>query len=275
MKTGHAGKRAEAALGAWILIGLLAALCPAGSWAQGAPPEVMPLELARYIALEHVHANNQPFAWEQAAHRVLVDIEGQPTAHAFLFAKTGGVLSGADSLADHVAAKADADPDELYAFNDVATVITGTTDDSALILRHFRGIPEFWVEAIRQDAARGAGSRESTQVIMVTPMDFRLVAVEAGPGVKAMAPAGRPAPVALAKQATTLETHSGKKEKISALRQQAMKREADDQKWLAAADPELRDGMRAAAEEAAADRRSRWHAKRDAWEAAQSQGGTP
>jgi len=172
-------------------------------------PTTIDIGLARFVASQQVHRNNPPFEWGAVDHMILHDIDGAVRAYAFIFAKADTAFRSAVDLHQHILEKsaklreaqvkaASAPPDAhsdggtpasvveaegvLYNFNDLATVITSAVSDSPLILNHFRGIPEFWVIAETLDPATSTRlygkALQASQVIMITPMDFRLAASE-------------------------------------------------------------------------------------------------
>jgi hypothetical protein len=245
------------------------------------------IDLARYVANQHVHANNQPYQWRYVDHTVLHDIDGNPNAYAFIFAKAESRFNAPADLQQRIAgvtgralakqgeqAQPNADEDatveeggnDPFAFDNLATVITGATADSPLILRHFRGAPEFWVEAAKMEMPAFPGQRgqrkTARHVIMVTPMDFRLVIADSGVNV-ASAPDARIATKAtLSVSDETISVHSKRTERVSALRQQRAQREERERERRATMKPEDRQRYEEALEERAATLAAEWEQKR-------------
>jgi len=169
------------------------------------------VDLAQFVADQLVHKHYSEFDWRIVDHMTLHDINGYVQAYAFVFAETGSDINSPEDLRLHIQEKsailgqakkeqASAEPDTdsavqarvqvieaeelLYNFRTFATIITGATSDNKLILRHFRGIPEFWVSAEvpnKTTTLEQLGkSQRITHIVMITPMDFRLVVTESG-----------------------------------------------------------------------------------------------
>ncbi|MBX3733143.1 MAG: hypothetical protein KF791_11180 [Verrucomicrobiae bacterium] len=275
---------------------LLFSLLLVDSWfginaqAQTNAPAIIEVKLARFVASQHVHANNQPYQWQALDRMVLYDVDGNPNAYAFVFAKSGSRFNTPAALQQHIAdvtsrivaqqakgtaaaptandggGEAGDAENDLFAFDDLATVITSATADSPLILRHFRGAPEFWVEAARMEASTTPGQRgqrkTARHVVMVTPMDFRLVTADSGVGV-ASAPDARIASKAmLSDPDEVVSVHSKRTERISALRQQRAQREQRERERRAAMKPEDRQRYEDALAERAAFLAAEWEKKR-------------
>jgi len=258
---------------------LLVLLFPFSGLAQGIATNValIPVGLAQHVASEHVHANNQPFLWQSLDSMILYDIDGNPNGYAFIFAKAQSRFNGPVALrqhvTDHAAATANQEPNgqspsdnDLFAFDELATVITGATSESPLILRHFRGTPEFWIEAVKLDASRRVGAKESTRAVMVTPMDFRFVSMEGKAATETVGASEQVAAISLAASAETIAVHSRKVERISALRQRAQDREIRARKRIESMTPEQRQRHEAAQQERKDFLRSQWDSKRKEWE---------
>jgi len=241
------------------------------------------IELARHVANEHVQANNRPHQWRYLDHLVLYDVEGSPNAYAFVFARDGSRFRAPTDLRQHISnitaslspkqgqqAQSFADSD-LFGFDDLATVITGATVESPLILRHFRGAPEFWIEAVKLETAWAAKQQTersaATHIIMVTPMDFRLISIEAR-GTPAVEPGKQATAVPFAATAETFPVHSKKSERISAVRQQMQDREARARKRSESMGPEQRKRYEAALQGRKDFLRGQWESKRVEWEIA-------
>ena len=276
----------------WRLTRRLAAIALAfSSYAFGqsptAPHNIIEVELARHVATEHVHANNQPYQWRHLNHMVLHDIDGNPNAYAFIFAKSESRFKEPADLKQHIAsataralakqeepaqpnvnedATVENDDNDPFAFDNLATVITGATADSPLILRHFRGAPEFWVEAARMEASASSGKgglgKRVKHVVMITPMDFRLVTTDGGDGVVSKPEAKIATKATLADAEEVVSVHSKRTERISALRQQRAKREDRERGRRATMNPEDRRRYQDALAERAAFLVAGWEEKR-------------
>jgi|GEM_PF-1302508 len=169
------------------------------------------VDLASFVANQYVHKYYPGFQWLNVDHMTLHDINGYVQAYAFVFAVSGSDFHSSDDLRRHIQEKsailvqakeeqASADQEAesvkqarvrvidaeeaLYNFRTFATIITGATSDNKLILRHFRGIPEFWVSAETPNESttleQSGTSQQVTHIVMITPMDFRLVVTESG-----------------------------------------------------------------------------------------------
>jgi len=254
---------------------------------------IVEVDFAKHVAAEHVNANNQPFEWRYLDHMVLYDVDGNPNGYAFVFIKRDSRFAAPSSLQQHIAdvsarmlarekdARGDASVQndgessgdteaDLFAFDDLATVITGATTDSPLILRHFRGAPEFWVEAARLNlpvAGKQQGkSKTASHIVMITPMDFRLLLADGGAGL-ASAPEARSAVKAtLAGSADTLAVQSKKTERLSALRQAKEDRNARERQRLGTMKPEQRQQLERALQERAEALATGWEQKRTEWQ---------
>ncbi len=275
------------------------------SQSQTTPSTVIELDLAQFVASEQVHCNNPPFKWHAIDHMVLHDIDGEVCAFAFLFAKSDSAFKTQEDLRRHILEKstllnhaqeenAEANPDSriegvtpdslveaegaLYAFSDLATVITGAVSDSPLIQRHFRGIPEFWIQAETLDASTtkrlyGTALARVSSVIMITPMDFRLAASEdSQPGNKsaALQTFGKST---LPPTAHIINMNSKKTQTLGSVK--AEWQAIEDQKRLRF--NTLEPAKRAQYEKALKDRAvalaDEWQKKRVAWQETQNRGG--
>lgn len=252
-------------------------------------PATVEIELAQYVASLHVHANNQPYQWHALDHMVLYDIDGNPNAHAFVFAKADSRFKVSADLRRHVEAGASGSAtnqlrqtqssvsadNDLFAFDDLATVITGASTDSPLILRHFRGAPEFWIEAAKMEATgvakQQAGRKAAPVVIMVTPMDFRLVSAEAQ-ATPAAEPGKQAAAVPLAASAETIAMQSKKVERISALRQQKQERDNRSRQRFDSMSADQRKRHENALRQRSEALRSQWESNGAAWQSKRAAG---
>jgi hypothetical protein len=256
--------------------------------------QIIPLNLARYVASEQVHRNNPPFEWYVLDHMVLHDIGGAVSAYAFIFAKTDTVFQSPAYLQQHIregsallreaqekVANAPSDtqvagvtPDSvveaaetLYNRSDLATVITGATSNSKLILRHFRGIPEFWVDAATLDSQTSSRLYgrvlQVSRVIMITPMDFRLAAFEGSEAADTPPPGLRTvAETTLPDGAQCIKVSSKKIESIGAVRKERQAIVQRKQRRLNTLEPDERTKYEEALRDRAAALDEEWREHR-------------
>lgn len=221
------------------------------------------VELAKFVAGQHVHRNNRPFEWRNVDHMVLYDVEGNVQGYAFVFAKAETTFHSPVDIQQHIQEKygpllearekaANAKPkvqadgqtspavvdaeENLYNFKNIATVITGATSDSPLILRHFRGFPEFWVEAETLGSPASARlygkSLQVSRVIMITPMDFRLAVSEGAERAITSGNLRTSQKVAIPNTVQVLKVHGKKLERMSTLGKARQDIEARKQQHL-------------------------------------------
>ena len=99
---------------------------------------------AQSVALAQAIRNNPPFDWTSAGYIPSNDINGEQRYYVFIFVKEGFNLNTLEKLkANLLTAQSD---DEKYQFNDVATVVVSAVKEDKQIFRHFRGLPEYFVE---------------------------------------------------------------------------------------------------------------------------------
>lgn len=242
-----------------------------GAFAQGA---LIDLDLARFAATNHVHLRNPPFEWLSVDHMVLHDVDGTVSAYAFVFAKHGSSLRSPALLKQHLqdaaAGKSDGQRRSDTLTNELATVITGAVDGSPVILRHFRGISDFWVEAATLDPAdtvrRYGKALEVSHVVLVTPLDFRVIAAPEGEfsdgsGFR-RARRAEPPPTAQCIDPTDKTVTS-----LAVLRTQHTAREARQKKRLDTLSPERRAQHEEALRTRAAALAAEWEVQRQLWQA--------
>ncbi|HUU41719.1 MAG TPA: hypothetical protein VMW42_12340 [Desulfatiglandales bacterium] len=197
--------------GSIVIFMLLSAIL--GVVAHGQTPTTsittIKVDLASFVASQYVHKYYPEFQWHAVDYMALHDINGSVKAYAFIFAKVSSDINSSEDLQLHIQkkfamlwqakagqgnAKPDSDSAEqararvieaeeaLYNYRNLGTVITGATSDSELILNCFRGLPQFWVNAETTDEAatlqRFGKALQIVRIIMITPMDFRLVATK-------------------------------------------------------------------------------------------------
>ncbi len=137
--------------------------------------------IAQSVAIGQVQLSYPAFAWRLLDRVDLVDADKEPTAYAFLFAKADGDFQSMADVQSHIAAAQPGWPDDdRFAFAQIATIITGARDTDALIFRHFRGIPEFYIAAEQE---RQAG--RTPVVVMENPAVYQVIG-EDGESVSAL-----------------------------------------------------------------------------------------
>lgn len=253
------------------------------------------IDLAQYVAGEHVRVSNPPDQWRYLDRMILYDVNGRPNAYAFLFAKVESELKSPAELRQRLARFAvctrvnqppledslaavrtkEAADNDPFATTDLATVITGATADSPLILRHFRGVPEFWVETVRMglpDMVDPRAKRTTTHVIMVTPVDFRLVSTE-NRAVTSVPTREKTTAMSLSASDEARVAGSKKTERIRALRKQVQECEARERKRFDSMSPEQKQRHDAAQQQRRVFLLGQWDAKRTAWKIAKTTGG--
>jgi hypothetical protein len=251
--------------------------------AQTTTPTIVEVGLAQHVATQHVHANNQPYQWHALDYIVLYDIDGNPNAYAFVFSKTESRFKVPIDLRRHMEARmpsagskqlkqaqGSVDTDNnLFAFDDLATVITGATTDSSLILRHFRGLPEFWIEAAKVRISGASGKqadRTPVNIIMVTPMDFRLLAVNKGASVTHPSAAKPTSRISVLDSDQTVGVESKKVERISALRQQKQERDTRSRQRIDSMTADQNKRQEEALRQRYKSLRNQWSLKRMEWQ---------
>jgi hypothetical protein len=283
-------------------IALLALLgCGALGQSQPMQPSMIDIKLAQFVASQQVQRNNPPFEWRSVDHIVLHGTEGDVRGYAFVFAKAEIKLRSPADLQRHIQEKSDrlheaqeeaakAKPgaqavgetptavveaeENLYNFNDLATVITGATSDSSLILRHFRGLPEFWVEAETLDSPASARlygkSLQVSRVIMITPMDFRLAASEGAERALTKADLRSAQKATIPDSSQVLKIHGRRLEKMSSVRKARQDVEARKQQRLSTLKPADQQKYEQALQDRAKALAGEWDQHRAVWKKAGS-----
>ncbi len=107
----------------------------------------VPTDIALAVALNHVNKNNTPFNWVSVGYYPIYGSSNELNYYAFVFRKAEfSKFTTSDSLEQNASKYSDATQDERdkkYQFSDVASVLTGSAYGDSLIMRHFKGIPEF------------------------------------------------------------------------------------------------------------------------------------
>jgi len=267
-------------------------------------PVTIDIGLARYVARQHVQRNNQPFEWRSVDHMVLHDTEGGVRGYAFVFAKAETDFRSPADLRRHIEEKSDrlreaqekaanaklgaqADgqtpaavveaEENLYNFNDLATVITGARSDSPLILRHFQGLPEFWVEAETLGSPASVRlygkSLQVSRVIMITPMDFRLAVSEGAEPLSSKTDLRKAQQPTIPDSSQVLTVHGKNLEKMSAVRKARQDIEARKQQRLNALKPADRQKYEQALTDRGTALAGEWRQNSESWKKAKDEGG--
>lgn len=261
------------------------------------------VDLAKFVASQHVQRNNQPFEWRNVDHMVLYDVEGSVRGYAFVFAKAETNFRSPTDLQRHIQEKYDrlleareqaaiAKPkaqadgqtpptvvnaeENLYNFKDLATVITGATSDSPLILRHFRGLPEFWVEA--ETLGSPASARlygkplQVSRVIMITPMDFRLTVSEGAERAIASGDLRNTQRGAIPNTVQVLKVHGKKLERMSTVRKAHQDVEARKKQRFNALKPADQEKYQQALQDRSKTLAAEWKKNGELWNEANEAG---
>ncbi len=255
------------------------------------------VSLAQYVASRQVHRNNPPFDWQVVDHMVLHDIDGRVRAYAFLFAKVDTAFQSTEDIQRHILEKsallreaqeeasnappgtqvAGVTPDSvvkaeeaLYNFNGLATVITGATSDSKLILRHFRGIPEFWVNAETLTPAVSTRlygkTLQVSRVIMITPMDFRLAASEGAERALTKADFRKAQKATIPDSAQCIKVSAKKVESIATVRKERQTIKDRKQRRFNTLEPDERARYEKALKDRAKMLAGEWQQKHESWQ---------
>ena len=254
------------------------------------------VDLARFTANQHVNKYYPEFEWRNVDHMVLHDIDGTVKAYTFVFAESHNEFRSSEDLQRHIQEKAaqlreaqekvaNAAPEaqaegqtnasvveaeeNLYNFNNLATVITGATNDSKLILRHFRGLPSFWADAEMLDADTSVRlygkSLQVSRVIMITPMDFRLIAFEGNKRAETASDVRNAEKATIPDSAYVLSAHGKKPEKMSVVRKARQSIETRKQQRLKTLEPAERARYEKAQQDRAKALANEWRQYRELW----------
>jgi len=102
--------------------------------------------IAQAVALKHANENNKPFKWVPVGYYSVFGSDNVVNYYAFIFRKSEftkyTTLNDLEQNASKYSDTTANESDNKYRFNDIASVLTGTTEGDALIIRHYRGIPE-------------------------------------------------------------------------------------------------------------------------------------
>jgi hypothetical protein len=173
-------------------------------------PKTVSIEVAKLVAAEYL-PKYYPAEWQYLNHYVCYSLDGAPAAYAIVFRKLECQLQGAEDVDQHIAQVAEARRDlrkqlqqtaekaeqysdlkrqcdelrrSLYLFDELATVITGATTTSGLILRCYRGLPPLVAEGyeLRTEmlAQKLGVSFELDRILFFSPTDLRYEVRSAG-----------------------------------------------------------------------------------------------
>ncbi|KKR61510.1 hypothetical protein A2643_02225 [Candidatus Nomurabacteria bacterium RIFCSPHIGHO2_01_FULL_39_220] len=108
-------------------------------------------DIAKAVALNQVINNNKPYNWVSVGYYPIYGSSGLVNYYAFVFRKSEftkfTTLNSLEQNASNYSDKS-SDDDNKYQFNDIASVLTGTAEGDALIIRHYIGIPEIIAKKI-------------------------------------------------------------------------------------------------------------------------------
>lgn len=155
------------------LVWTMAAVACMAATPPSARADAVPEAVALAVARDTVARSFPGEAWTCWGRAAVEDpaTDGETAAWAFFFANPGSGFDSESAVRDAILAGADATDGESPLYSSTATVVTGARDTDSLVLRHFRGLPDWW-----QETVRSGGSAMS-----VGPGDIRWV----GPSAKA------------------------------------------------------------------------------------------
>jgi len=138
----------------------------------------VPLELAKSVASAYVYKAYPGYNWVFVGQIPAYSAYfGYQSGHVFIFRKDLAPLSTLEELERHARGKPEANQAESsikYLFNDIATIITGAMKEDELILRHFRGLPQFFVkkQENKEYVEGNFPGKTIGRLIMHTPLSF-------------------------------------------------------------------------------------------------------
>ncbi|MBR6022118.1 MAG: hypothetical protein IK066_06840, partial [Kiritimatiellae bacterium] len=166
----------------WYKLGVAVAAM-AATVAQ-ASADAVPEHVAQAVAEDTVARSFPGEDWTCWGRAAVEDAqtEGETAAWAFFFANPGSGFESEDAVRAAILAGADGTDGESDLYASTATVVTGARDTDSLVLRHFRGLPDWWQESVRNGTGGG---------MMVGSGDIRWVGARLKAGVQAKSPAAR------------------------------------------------------------------------------------
>ena len=166
----------------WYRFGVAVAAMAATMAGAGAEP--IPADVAQAVAEDTVARSFPGEEWTCWGQAVVEDAqtEGETAAWAFFFANPGSGFETEEAVREAILDGADGTDGESGLYSSTATVVTGARDTDSLVLRHFRGLPDWWQESVRTGIGGG---------MMVGPGDIRWVGAPLKAGVQAKSVAAR------------------------------------------------------------------------------------
>ena len=169
-----------------------AAVCMAAA-APSARAEAVPEAVALAVAQDTVMRSFPGEDWLCWGRAPVEDAQsdGETAAWAFFFANPGSGFETEDAVREAILAGADATDGESGLYVSTATVVTGARDTDSLVLRHFRGLPDWWQESVRSGG--GAMMLGAGDIRWVGPSAKAGAATRGGKAVAARGAAARKA----------------------------------------------------------------------------------
>jgi hypothetical protein len=130
--------------GAKILTAVLAMAAAGAAWG-----ELVDVEVARGVAQEQVERSFPGEAWVCWGDAEVESAAEGIAARAFFFGLAGSGWDDEEAVRAAVLAGMDGEDGESELYANTATVLTGANDTDSLVLRHFRGVPGWWMETVR------------------------------------------------------------------------------------------------------------------------------
>ncbi len=130
------------------------------------------LDLAKAVGAVRLSKFYPGFNWVFVGNIITYDMYGDQAGYVLIFRKDTYGLNTLEKLESNTqTAQSD---NEKYQFDNVATIMTGAMKEDKLILRHFRGVPEFFGkrEEIRAYVESNYPGKTIGRVISLTPMSF-------------------------------------------------------------------------------------------------------
>ncbi len=172
--------------------------------------DTVDVDVAQAVAAEHL-PKYFPGEWLYLNHYVFYGLDGAPAAYAFVFKKPGTDMKTASELEEHVSLASEArylvgkqlsdlaenTPEHtelrqqqsslrrsLYMFDKLATMVTGATTTSELVIRCYRGLPPIVAEEYELQtqfvAQKLGGNLELGRIVFVSSSDIRYEVTAAG-----------------------------------------------------------------------------------------------
>lgn len=171
---------------------MAAAVCMAAagpSARAGSVPEAVALAVAQDTVVRSFPGEDW-LCWGRAAVED-AQADGETAAWAFFFANPGSGFDSETAVREAILAGMDATDGESPLYVATATVVTGARDTDSLVLRHFRGLPDWWQESVRSGG--GAMLLGPGDIRWVGPSGKTGVATRGGKAVAARGAAARKA----------------------------------------------------------------------------------